>query len=89
MTPKEKADDIVDKFLDYANADIDKKHKEFSVSLRENAKQCALVCVDELSAECTQLAQYFVKTFQPEQARTILKNQVKYWSEVKTELEKL
>lgn len=48
MTPKQKADNLIDKFLDYAWADIDTKGKEYSESLRANAKQCALVHVDEI-----------------------------------------
>ena len=44
---KEKASELIDKFLDCAWAEGD----DFAKSLRENAAKCALICVDELSAQ--------------------------------------
>ena len=41
MTPKEKAEEIVDKFID-----IENKYKEYTDFIQ--AKQCALTAVDEL-----------------------------------------
>lgn len=40
MTAEEKAKELVEKFLPYCGED-----KSFD---RENAKQCALICVDEI-----------------------------------------
>lgn len=48
MTPKEKAADLIDKFLDYSWADHGLKDIEYFKSLRNNAKQYALIHVDEL-----------------------------------------
>ena len=44
MTPKEKAKDLVDKYLD-----IDSKYEYLSYSM---AKQCALIAVDEILSLC-------------------------------------
>ena len=43
MTPKEKAEELVDKFENYSFMDIDARISSF-----ESAKQCALIAVDEL-----------------------------------------
>jgi hypothetical protein len=44
MTPKEKAKDLLDKYLDL----------DFHLYL-ENAKQCALIAVDEFINNCTDI----------------------------------
>ena len=44
MTPKEKAKELVDKYLD-----IDSKYEYLSYSM---AKQCALIAVDEILSLC-------------------------------------
>ena len=46
MTPKEKAEELVDKFENYSFMDIDARISSF-----ESAKQCALIAVDELIYE--------------------------------------
>jgi hypothetical protein len=43
MTPKEKAEELVDKFENYSFMDIDARISSF-----ESAKQCALIAVDEI-----------------------------------------
>lgn len=43
MTPKEKAEELVDKFENYSFMDIDQKTSSFST-----AKQCAIIAVDEI-----------------------------------------
>jgi hypothetical protein len=43
MTPKEKAQELIDKFENYSFMDIDKRISSFN-----SAKQCALVAVDEI-----------------------------------------
>jgi len=43
MTEKEKARDLVDKFLEYVDIDVrDSRHEV------EGAKQCAIICADEI-----------------------------------------
>lgn len=67
MTPAEKAKELVEKFIEFADGS------------HEWAKQCALICVDEvmdsITAEADGLNIAFDKTL--------------YWSEVKEEIEKL
>jgi hypothetical protein len=41
MTPKEKAEELVDKFIPHTDSDWDKLDLE-------NSKQCAIVAVDEI-----------------------------------------
>lgn len=47
MTPKEKCDELVDKFSDFADYQGDDCFTEREKMLI-NAKQCALICVDEI-----------------------------------------
>ena len=50
MTPEEKkAKELVDQFVKYAKRPKSLVNKEYYISdLSENAKQCALICVDEI-----------------------------------------
>lgn len=66
MIPKEKAIELVNKFLHYADT-------YYSGSF-ENAKQCALIAVDELIYSHSQ---------------DTTDNQFYYWQEVKQEIQKL
>jgi hypothetical protein len=77
MTPKEKAKDLVDKYLD-----IDSKYEYLSYSM---AKQCALIAVDEilewpqvhdLQKLCDYSDEFYVRPS-------------RYWTEVKEEIEQL
>jgi hypothetical protein len=71
MTPKQKAKEIVNKFYYYVES-ISESQQE------ENAKQCALIAVDEiLNCDC-----YF-KTLEDSKEFT------KYWYEVQQEINKL
>jgi len=45
MTPKEKAEELVDKFMDYTGFEIDENNNMSNVF---SAKQCALIAVDEI-----------------------------------------
>ena len=46
MTPKEKAEELVNKFREYANGD---KHGRFGPGIeKQNGKLCALLAVDEI-----------------------------------------
>jgi hypothetical protein len=60
MTPKEKAKELVDKYMCYA----------------QNAKECALIAVDEISS-CIKWNHY------------PLDKEWRFWQEVKQEIEKL
>jgi len=48
MTPKQKANELVDKFKDCVGLDIDTDMGWKLQSKNDNAKQCALICVDEI-----------------------------------------
>ena len=77
MTPKEKAKDLVDKYLD-----IDSNYEYLSYSM---AKQCALIAVDEilewpqvhdLEKICDYSDEFYVRPS-------------RHWTEVKEEIEQL
>ena len=70
MTAKEKAIELVDKFTLYLGTDVN--GDECYVDILE-AKQCALICVDEILREIP-------KRFDSEE---------RYWEDVKKEIEKL
>jgi len=74
MTPKEKAKDLFDKFCSITG-------------LFTEAKQCALIAVDEIIRVCP----YFdLKIRETEDQLSAFDFQfVSYWQEVKTEIEKL
>ena len=70
MTPKEKAEELVDKYLPWTR-DWDIEKYAFL-----NAKQCALIAVDEITSIKLLWFQKDTK-------------ELNYWQEVKQEIEKL
>lgn len=68
MTPKEKAHELVEKFKPFARGDDDSLAEKF------NAKQCALIAVDEILDINSVDKDYDLSD---------------YWQQVKTEIEKL
>jgi len=75
MTPKEKAEELYDKFLRYVPAEEEFEH--------EYAKQCALVAVDEIMS--------FMKNDDEESDTCYWANHptLTYWQNVKQELDKM
>ena len=73
MTAKEKAEDLVLKFAMYLRANL-----MYDEEANEDAKQCALIAVDELEKQEATLLNYNSESYSSE-----------YWQEVKTEIEKL
>ena len=76
MTPKEKAEELLNKFFNYCSYEWyegEKGHKE-------NMKQCALIAVDEILWEIIKYA---------DNSREYVVENSKYWEEVKQEIEKL
>jgi len=70
MTPKEKAKELFDKHFDYVEA--------WSESNQiENAKQCALITVDEIINQCWDYREIDLEA------------SYNYWNEVKTEIKKI
>lgn len=47
MTPKEKCDDLIEKFRNF----VGKDNILYSLEII-NAKSCALICVEELKSQC-------------------------------------
>ena len=84
MTPKEKAKELVDKFRDYAYS------YELVDELEDtedwNAKQCALICVDEIVKILMNLRGEFMDLKNISYSKT---ESLEYWQEVKQEIEKL
>ena len=92
MTPKEKAIELVDRFYDYVNCWGNDGNADYSLA-KENARQCALIAVDEIIDssprypsdvdwdDCGATHQYYYEE-QIEEA-------LKFWKEVKQEIEKL
>lgn len=88
MTPEEKAYELFDKFYEYADSNY--VASEFEKNwhgnvlaeerkVRKNAaKQCALIAVDEI-IDANPNLKWFAK----------LEDSIKYWKEVKQEIEKL
>jgi hypothetical protein len=75
MTPKEKAQELVDKFREFADG-TDSETDRYSPGVeKEKAKQCALIAVEEILNSI--LGNYEFD---------FLRN---YWQEVKQEIEKL
>jgi hypothetical protein len=73
MTPKEKAKDLFNKFIEFSQ---DWDEVDGYIVNKYNAKQCALIAVNEL---IEQEQKYNNGSFYPSN----------YWSEVKQEIEKL
>lgn len=70
MTPKEKAKELFDKFF---NPEL--SNFLFGVLDHEQAKQCALIAVDEILNS-------------PQDGYVHFARVIKYWQQVKTEIEK-
>ena len=89
MTPKEKAEELVDKFYQttpneyFVNEPIGIKGRYKSW---EQAKQCALIAVDEI-IEATNMYQYGISNALEHIPSKIVKHP--YWQEVKQEIEAL
>ena len=83
MTPKDKAKELVSKFTFYQLPE-DKR------ILFDNAKQCALICIDEIlkANEKISLKDLSV-TMQTNDILCQLTDNAMYWQEVKQEINKL
>ena len=75
MTPKEKAIELTNKFVFKSVFDMNQSELK---EARIKAKQCALIAVDEIMQFLTQASEYLA-----------FPEQIKYWLQVKTEIEKL
>jgi hypothetical protein len=75
MTPKEKAEELIEKSLNMNDGLI----KEFIPIPIEGARQCALLAVDEIIKKLVELSD----------GKFTYINDVQYYQEVKQEIEKL
>lgn len=77
MEEKAKAKELIDKFLPYANKGGYYTDVEYITGIDEikNAKQCALICVDEILEAIDWHENEFPNT------------EIEYWEKVKTEIE--
>lgn len=79
MTAKEKADELIDKFSEYSHTDFNYSRGGYQFDSQiQNAKQCALIAVDEI-INCDR----FFKTLEDTKLFT------DYWYKVQQEIEKL
>jgi len=76
MTPKEKADELIDKM--YYIGRYDDKEDYNPAMAWERAKQCALIAIDEIM-DCLSVLPYGMEYL----------SHIDYWEGVKIELEKL
>jgi len=79
MDAKEKAKELVDKFKPHSHFWVHDlgRQKDYEIEQLENAKQCALIAVDEL------------KKSNPFEKDFLYNGNAYYWNEVKREIEKL
>jgi hypothetical protein len=91
MTPKEKAKELFDKFSDIDHLGILGKYNgtwEFSSSLwRKQAKECALIAVDELIKNQEKITKNINRYLSI--ANIEIQDAGNFWKEVKQEIEKL
>ena len=81
MKPKEKAEELINKFREYANGD---EHGRFSPGIeKQNGKLCALIAVDEILKNSVGYNAYDGVTDNDIWADD------NYWVKVKQEIEKL
>lgn len=81
MTPKEKAIELIEQFeqfSDYKECDVFTQRERMFM----NAKQCALICVEEILNESP--SKRYWDTYDDETPSAIT-----FWQEVKEEIEKL
>jgi hypothetical protein len=79
MTPKDKANELVEKFNNYCSYEW----WEGNNGHKENMKQCALIAVDEILKEYAHAENHI------EDIMGKISIYIKYWQEVKQEIEKL
>ncbi len=77
MTPKEKAEELINKFKNYAYTNVFSYREESNL---HNSKQCALIAANEMLEELDHLA------FDDFDYGT---SKMMYWVEVKREIEKI
>ena len=88
MTPKEKAENLVDNFYNVIGKNYSKRDG-FGTQLFEEAKQCALIAVDEIIKQFVGVYDSLKDAGVLDSASVQDSANYKYWQEVKQEIEKL
>ena len=86
MEAKDKAKELVDKYMVYSYTSSDKDGALNPVEEKENAKQCALICVEEIRSSVVWYKEDMLTNFGDYLKQT--DNEL-YWLKVKEEIEKL
>lgn len=92
MTPKEKAEELVNKYKPFVYCYLGSgmlSNWEDETVILSNAKQCALIAVDEMLKETNTVIPEEVYTDNGLEVIIVLNPRIKYWQEVKNEIEKL
>jgi hypothetical protein len=85
MTLQEKAKELFSKHYHALNLVIDSSQDHHA-----SAKQCALICVEEIIKEYGEYDEYFISICGDDFTGTIASaKRVEYWQQVKQEIEKL
>ena len=80
MTPKEKAEELVDRFREYSHTDFNDSRGGYQIDTQiRNAKQCALIAVDEILIAMPEASDYDSR----------YNHELVYWQLVKEEIQKL
>jgi len=85
MTPKEKARELVNQFLEkipFADTNV---YKDWKKEMNDKAKQCALIAVDEILENVN----YFFSELEKDGLPNKFDDEIEYWQEVKKEINKL
>ena len=81
MTPKEKANELVVKFIKHSRAEKD-------IKPIKSAKQCALIAVEEMLGEYQSMSD-LESVLVINNKLTFIVHQLQYWMEVKQNIQKL
>ena len=82
MTPKQKANELVDRFCEFVIIDVETKQEDYKRTMYcDEAKQCASICCDEIISELKKVGLSITN----EDGQT----PEEYFDEVKQEIEKL
>jgi len=83
MTPKEKAKELVERFRDYSHTEFISYLGGYQLDTQiQNAKQCALIAVDEILTSLRDKDLYCA-------GENNINDCIKHWQEVKDEIEAL
>ena len=84
MTPKQKANYLVNSFIEFASDESEFFGKSY-INCLQNAKQCALIAV-ELLIDCTHSEDIVIEQIGANGRDRNAKYTYEYWNQVKTEI---